>query len=98
MERAQKLGTQIRADSDCPDLYLTAARGENGEIGLLLSYYNDDATYNQAPPEPAEFEIGIPGMKAEVFVVDDARTFEQVEAENGAIRLSGNSSAFIRYR
>ena len=37
-------------------------------------------------------------MKEEVFVVDEARTFEPVEAENGVIRLPGNSSAFIRYR
>ena len=94
----KKLGTQIRAESGCPDLYLTAARGESGEIGLLLSYFNDDAQYNQAPPEPEEFDIRIPGMTEEVFVVDDARTFLPAETKNGVIRLAGNTSAFVRYR
>lgn len=94
----KKLGTQIRTESDCPDLYLTAARGESGEIGLLLSYFNDDALYNSAPPAPAEFQIGIPGMKEEVLVVDDERTYQPVETENGVLRLRGNTSAFIRYR
>ena len=94
----KKLGTQIRAESDCPDLYLTAARGESGEIGLLLSYFNDDALYNAQPPEPADFHIGIPGMKEEAFVVDEIGTYRRAETADGVLRLSGNTSAFIRYR
>ena len=93
----KKLGTEVRAESDCPDLYLTAARNEKGELSLLVSYYNDDAGYNQAPPEEADFAVSIPGMKTEAFVVDDDRTFEPVGTEKGVLRLKGNSMAFLRY-
>ena len=93
----KKLGTAVGAESDCPDLYLTAAKGESGELGLLLSYFNDDALYNQAPPAPAEFRIGIPGMKAEAFVVDGHRNFERADTPDGVLRLEGNTCAYIRF-
>ena len=93
----KKLGTAVGAESDCPDLYLTAALGESGEIGLLLSYFNDDGLYNQAPPAPADFRIGIPGMKAEAFVVDGERSFEKTGIPEGVLRLEGNTAAFVRY-
>ncbi len=93
----KKLGTAIRAESDCPDLYLTAAKNDRGEIGLLISYFNDDGLYNEAPPEPADFRIGIPGMREEVLVVDEERTYEPAEAKDGVIRLAGNTAAFVRY-
>ena len=93
----KKLGTQIGAESDCGDLFLTAAKNDRGETGLLLSYFNDDALYNSAPPAPAEFRIGMPGMKAEVRIIDEGRTFEPAEAPGGVLRMEGNSAAFIRY-
>ena len=76
-ERAQKPGTRIRADSGCPNLFLTAARGESGEIGLLLSCFDDDALTNDTQ--------------------DDTRTYRSAEIRDGALLLSGSTSAFIRY-
>ena len=88
---------RIRAESSCPNLFLTAARGESGEIGLLLSCFDDDALTNDTRPEPAEFQIGIPGMTAEALVADDTRTYRSAEIRDGALLLSGSTSAFIRY-
>ena len=92
----KKLGTQIAASSDCPDLYITAATGEGGKTALLVSYFNDEAKWNQAPPPPETFVFEIPGcasMKA--YVTDDCRTFAETQMPECKLRLQGNSCALI---
>ena len=92
----KKLGTQIEAETDCPDLYLTAAAGADGRIALLVSYFNDDAGLNRSVPPDAEFSIELPGARSlTARIVDDERTDAAVPLEDGVLRLRGNTCALI---
>ncbi len=92
----KKRGTQVEMTSDCPDIYATAAAGENGEIAVLVSYFNDEANWNQAPPPDAEFRLEIPGASSfTAYIVDDERTNEPVELTGGVLRMKGNSCALV---
>lgn len=92
----KKRGTQVETASDCSDIYATAARGENGEIAVLVSYFNDEANWNQAPPPDAEFRLDIPGASSfTAYIVDDERTNEPVELTGGVLRMKGNSCALV---
>ena len=94
----KKLGIQVETASDCPDLYATAARGENGGLAVLVSYFNDAAGWNEAPPQEAVFRIDAPGSDASTaYIVDDGRIFEPVSLPDGVLRLRGNSCALIRF-
>ena len=92
----KKLGTQIRTESECPDVYATAALGRDGTLAVLVSYFNDDAMWNQSPPSDADFKIDIPGAeKLSAYLVDDTRTNETVPLTDGALQLKGNSCALV---
>ena len=92
----KKLGAQVKTESDCPDLYVTAAVGADGRTALLVSYYNDDACWNQAPPPEAEFRFEVPGgAKLSARVVEDGRTDVPVPLPEGVLRLRGNTCALI---
>ncbi|MBR5427515.1 MAG: hypothetical protein IK118_04145 [Clostridia bacterium] len=92
----KKRGTQVETASECPDIYATAARGENGELAVLVSYFNDEAKWNQAPPPDADFRFGIPGArKLTAYIVDDERVNEPVELTDGVLRMKGNSCALV---
>ena len=42
-KKLRELGTQVKVDlGGLQDLYATAAKGENGKLAILLSYYTDD--------------------------------------------------------
>ncbi|MBQ7637645.1 MAG: hypothetical protein IJS90_01925 [Clostridia bacterium] len=92
----KNLGTQVKTECGCPDIFATAASGPDGKTALLVSYYNDDARYNQAPPPEEDFKIEIPGAgPLTAYVVDDGRVNESVALKDGIIRLKGNSCALI---
>ncbi|MBQ9880384.1 MAG: hypothetical protein IJM45_08145 [Clostridia bacterium] len=91
----KKLGTQVETVCDCPDVYAVAAVGKDGRISALVSYYNDEAGFNNAPPPPAEFKIDAPECRLRAFIVDSSRTFEPVDLPDGILRLDGNSCALI---
>ena len=93
----KKLGTQVRAETDDPDLYVTAAVGTNGQAAVLVSYYNDDARWNQAPPPAAEIRLQMSGNPAcTAYIVEGDRINEPVMLRDGILRLEGNSCALIR--
>jgi hypothetical protein len=95
----KKLGTQVEAGSDCPDLYVTAARGEDGEIALLVSYFNDAEGWNQTQPPEEDFVIDLPGdAPLTAYVVEDGKTFEPVPLPDRTLRLKGNTCALITMR
>ena len=95
----KKLGTQIEATSDCPDLFVTAAKGADGELALLVSYFSDEEGWNRTQPPEEEFVIDLPGDAAlTAYVVDDERTFEPVPLSDRVLRLKGNTCAFITAR
>ncbi len=92
----KKLGTRVRAVSDCPDIFVTAAADENGSVAALVSYYNDDAKMNSAPPPDADFMIDIPGAEhLTAFIIEDGRINERLDLTDGVIRLKGNTCAFV---
>ena len=95
----KKRGTRIAAESDCPDLFVTAAKGVDGNVALLVSYFNDDAKWNQAPPPEEDFFIDLPGdAPLTACVVEDGRVNEPVPLPDGVLRLKGNACAFITTR
>ena len=92
----KQLGVQVKTETECPDLYVTAAKGEDGKLAVLVSYFNDDAKWNQSPPPEAEIKIEIPGAQAlTAYIVDDERTNEPVTLTDGELRLKGNSCAIV---
>ena len=92
----KQLGTQIQAETDCPDLYVTAAVGKNGKTGLLVSYFNDDAKWNQSPPPDTEIRLEIPGAdRLTAYYVEDGRVNEPVLLTDGILRMKGNSCALV---
>ena len=93
----KKLGTQVEARSDCPSLYVTAAKSEDGETALLVSYYRDEDGWNQSQPPEEEFFIDLPGDAAlTAYVVEDGKTFEPVPLPDRVLRLKGNTCALVR--
>ena len=92
----KQLGVQVKTETDCPDLFVTAAKGEDGRIAALVSYFNDDAQWNRSPPPDADFRLDIPGAEAlTAYYVDDTRTDEPVVLQDGVLRMKGNSCALI---
>jgi hypothetical protein len=92
----KKHGAQIAAETEGSDLYVTAAKGENGKVALLVSYFNDDAGYGEAAPPDTEITIVCPGAPAfTAYIVEEGRTFVPVPLENGKLRLKGNSCAYL---
>ena len=97
--RLKKLGTQIEASSDCPSLYVTAAKNADGEVALLVSYYQDEDGWNQSQPPEEDFFLDLPGdAKLTAYVVDDDRTFAPVPLPDRILRLKGNTCALIRQK
>ena len=93
------MGTQVKAETDCPDLYVTAAINGEGTVAVLVSYFNDDAKWNQAPPPDAEIRFEIPGAKDRIaFVVDDERTSDPVQLKDDVLRMKGNTCALVFFR
>ena len=92
----KRLGVQIAVTTDCADLYATAARGEDGGVALLLSYFNDDAGYGEQAPPDADIVIACPGVSGwTAYVTDDDGTFSPVCVNNGVLTLKGNSCAML---
>ena len=95
----KQMGTQVKAETDCPDLYVTAAINGEGTVAVLVSYFNDDAKWNQAPPPDAEIRFEIPGAKDRIaFVVDDERTNDPVQLKDDVLRMKGNTCALVFFR
>lgn len=90
------LGTQIKTEISGEDLYVTAARGQNGAIAVLVSYFNDDAGYHQVTPPDITVCLACPECDSwTAFIVDDDRTFAPVTLTDGRLSMKGNSCALI---
>ncbi|MBR0510804.1 MAG: hypothetical protein IJJ85_11870 [Clostridia bacterium] len=95
----RQLGTQIGVRVEGGDLYVTAARDEDGELAALVSYFNDDAGYCLQPPPETAIRIDCPGTPVwTAFVTDGAGTFAPAEVTDGILRLKGNSCALLRMK
>jgi hypothetical protein len=91
----KKRDTQVAAETDCPYLYVTAA-GTDGNVAVLVSYFNDKAMWNQSPPPEEDFKIEIPGAEVlTAYVVDEEKTNEPAPLQGGILHLKGNSCALV---
>ena len=92
----KKLGTQVSAVSDCPELYVTAAKGADGRLALMVSYYSDPDGWNRTPPPDETFAFTVPGAASlTAYVTDDENIFAPVPMPDGMLRMKGNSCALI---
>ena len=94
-----RLGTQVKAEvTDCPDVYVTSAIGENGKAGILLSFFTNDR--NVVEDRKVEIMINNLDVKESVSCVTDKfhiHTQVPVEFENGktSVWMAPNSVIFI---
>ena len=94
--RLKQMGTQIKAETDCPDLYATAAVDRDGTVAVLVSYFNDDAKWNRCPPPDTEIRFVLPGAdRLTAYYVDGERVNEPVLLTGGILPLKGNSCALV---
>ncbi len=88
-----RAGTQVYAEADS-DIWCTAAKAENGDILVYISYFNDDAGLNTCPPENARAVIELPGVKSiKLNVVDDTHDYDEVTVCGNSFEMKGNSFA-----
>lgn len=75
------LGTQVKSEvTDCPDVYATAAVGEDGRCGVLVSFFTNDR--NVVAARKVEVEIAGKEIKeAMSYVTDRSHIYTQVPVE-----------------
>ena len=93
------LGTQVKTVvTDCPDVYATAAVGENGKCGVLLSFFTNDK--NVVADRKIELEVsGLQFNEAMSYVTDKFHLYTQVPIEfedsKASLWMSPGSVVFI---
>lgn len=88
-----KAGSEIKTEAD-EKLYTAAAKDKQGNLYMLVSYYDDRGTNNTFVPE--EIEIRLNAEKAQVYPIDEDVPFEPYEADGGVFRLRGNRCALVK--
>ncbi len=90
------MGTQCEATTDIPDLYVTAAKGEDGKTMTVLTYYTDnDAAL------PKTFTLKIDGAGKEEFtlsLLDESNDLTPVAllcADEGRITVTMQANTLI---
>ena len=93
----KKLGTQVKTTVD-KDLYVTAA-SDGKTLGLLISYYNDEATHNECPPADDVIAFNLDGAfkSCKAFITDNDKTNEEVPFDGKALPMQGNSMAYVEF-
>ena len=93
------LGTQVKTVvTDCPDVYATAAVGENGKCGVLLSFFTNDK--NVVADRKIELEVsGLQFNEAMSYVTDKFHLYTQVpiefDNEKASLWMSPGSFVYI---
>ena len=101
-KKLRELGTQVKCNvGDLKDFYATAAKGENGKLALLLTYYTDDR--NVVAPKLISIDFrGIEINEAISHVMDRFKmhTETPIEIKNSKaeIFMEPNSYIFIELR
>ena len=91
-------GDQVPCEAP-QDMYCAAARGDDGETLLYISYFNDDAGLNACPPPDAAVRIARPGASVTamtVYRVDDDHDFEAESVAGDTFTMKGNSFALVK--
>ena len=91
-------GSQLYSEAD-NDLWCTAARAEDGDILLYVSYFNDDAGLNTCPPEDARIIIEMPGICGmKINQVDNTHDFDATQLTGNTFDMRGNSFALAHLK
>jgi len=96
------LGTQVKSEvTDCPDVYVTSAVGEDGRCGVLVSFFTNDK--NVVAYRKVEIEIAGKEIKEAVsYVTDEFHVYTQVPVEfnegKTSMWIAPNSVVYIDIR
>jgi hypothetical protein len=92
-----ELGTSVRTVCDGQDIYATAARSSNGEVGTLISYYApEDGQADQT------VTVSLPGMTdahTEILMIEDAHGYRSRGEQDGdtvTLTMRPNTFALLR--
>ena len=78
-----ELGTNVSAESDDPDLYVTAARDDEGRGAIMLSYYTaEEGREDKAVTVTMD---GLAVGTAEVYTADAKHSYEVTDRQSGNI-------------
>jgi len=94
----RRLGTEVEVRED-KDMYVTAAT-DGKKLGVLVSYYNDDAEFNAVSPADTDvqFDLGeavYSSVKA--FVTDSKGSNREIPFDGKTLPMEGNSFAYLEY-
>ena len=92
-----RTGEQIAAEIDCPDIYVTAVRGEK-EIKALVTYFNDDECHNYLPPKDDDVTFLLDGAEytsVSARILDNDRTEEEVTLAEPSLFMKGNETTVL---
>ena len=93
-----ELGTCIATQCSDPDLYVTAAKDEKGNVATLVCYYSDE---EDLPPKTVTVDFSGDAARTEVFTVDATHDYEKTAEARGSsitLTLAQNTFAVLKRR
>lgn len=95
----QQVATEVKGDDT--DLYVSAARGEDGTVGVLVSRYNENDNINRSRTVTLHVEGAADG-EAVAHVVNSVKLFSEtlLDVRQGAVtfKMEPNSVIFVEFR
>ncbi len=90
-----KMGNAVFAEGDCDYVYATAAKGNNGESGVMLSYFCEE---DDAVSADALLDIQNGAKTYEMYLLDDEHTNELIGKVNAGdtINLKPQSVVYLK--
>ena len=94
--RLASLGKQIQASTEEEDLYVVAAKGEDGSIKTWVTRYNENDNINRSKTVKIHIE-GIQDGEATAHVVDSGKLYSETVLRiiNGTITVKMEPNSFI---
>lgn len=92
------LGTQVTVDEEDPDIYVTAAKGVDGKLGVLISRFNDDNNVVASKEYTVKFPGNAPkGEYVIAHMTDSVHMFTEVPlfVNEGEVKFYLEPNSFI---
>lgn len=89
-------GTQVQAEADEEDIYVTAAKAEDGKVRVLVTRYNNDD--NDVKLRDLKIRVdGIADGEVMGYLTDDCHTFTEIplQVSGGAVNIRTSPRSFI---